>query len=94
MVATVLGSPFITIYHVIYQQLRETLGGDDNVSMFTHIHTYTMPRAKLKWPAAIKRLTVYLTCGLMSVLVICKHRTEYARHRMSLNRPGVIKQLG
>ena len=31
-----------------------------------------------KWPFAITRLTAHCTCGLMSDLVICKHRKEYS----------------
>ena len=43
---------------------------------------------------AITRLTAYLMCGLMSNLVICKFWKKHGHtwHRMSLLRPGVIKQ--
>ena len=37
-------------------------------------HTHTNPRGRLKWPSAITRLTAHCTCGLMSDLVICRHK--------------------
>ena len=53
----------------------------------------TNPWGKLKWPCAITRLTAHFMCGLMSDLVICKFRKYgHTWHRMSLLRPGVIKQ--
>ena len=33
----------------------------------------------VKWSSVITRLTTHCTCGLMSDLVICKHRKEYGR---------------
>ena len=48
----------------------------------------------MKWESAITRLTVHYICGLVSDLVICKHREEcgHTWHGMSFLRPGVIKQ--
>ena len=49
---------------------------------------------KIKWPPAITRLTVHFTCGLMSDLLISKHRKKYGHtwHWVSLLRPGVTSQ--
>ena len=76
-----------------------TLGGD-KVSMLTHTYTHKH-LTKFKWLSAVTSLlsagwqpTVRAVFGLMSDLVICKHRNEYGHtwHWMSLLRPGVIKQ--
>ena len=58
--------------------------------MDTHSH----PRGISKWPYANARLTAHFMCGLMSDLAICKFKKKYGHtwHRMSLLRPGVIKQ--
>ena len=53
-------------------------------SMFTH----ACPQKPLR-----NKLTTHYICGLISDLVICKHREEYGHtwHWMSLLRPSVLK---
>ena len=60
------------------------------LSIYTHLH----PKGILKWPYANTTLTAHFMCGLMSDLAICKFKKKYGHtwHRMSLLRPGVIKQ--
>ena len=51
------------------------------------------PSLYIKCPYIITWLTAHFVCGLMSDLVICKFRKDgHTWHRMSLLRPGVIKQ--
>ena len=51
-----------------------------------------------KWPSAVTRLTAHFTCGMMSDLVICKHRNEYKLKLLKprAGRPGLppIKCIG
>ena len=79
-------------YLIPSPSLCPTLRGD-KMSMSTHTHPHKPPW-KNKWPSAIIRLTAHFMCGLMSDLVIFKHRKEHGRtqHRMSLLKPSVIKQ--
>ena len=43
------------------------------------MHAQTNKRGRLKYPSAITRMSVHFVCGLMSDLVICKIRKQYAR---------------
>ena len=47
----------------------------DKVTVLTHTYPHK-PLKKIKWPSAITMLTTHFMCGLMSDLVICKHRKE------------------
>ena len=69
----------------------------DKVSLFTFIYSPHRTLRNIKYPSTITRLTAHFNsiCGLMSNLVVCKHRKRAYGHtlpRMSLLRPGVIKQ--
>ena len=75
--------------HVLWGLVKT---GERTVNMLTHTYSYK-PLRKIKWPSAVTRLTAHFTCGL-SDRMNCKHGREHGHvyHRMSLLRPGIIKQ--
>ena len=54
------------------------------------ICTHTNPRGRLRWPYAITRLTAHFVCGLIWWFASLE-KYGHTWHRMSLQRPGVIK---
>ena len=50
---------------------------EDKARMMTHTHPHK-PQRDIKGPSAITRLTTHFTCGLMSDLVICKHKRVWS----------------
>ena len=76
--------------------LNSHVGKHSGIIVSMLIHTYPhRPLRKIKvticWEP--NRLTAHFMCGLMSDLVICKFwKYGHTWHRMSLLRPGVIKQ--
>ena len=53
---------------------------------FTFTPTFPhKPLRDMKWPSATTRLTTQFTSGLISDLVICKHRKEYGHKYMTLD---------
>ena len=53
--------------------------GDDNVSMLTHTYPHK-PVRNINWPSSIIKSTVHVVCGVMSGLVIRKHRQVMVIH--------------
>ena len=75
------------------QDLQSPLG--DKVSMLTHIYTHTKPGGRLKWSYAKSRgwqPTLCVAWCLICWFAIAYKKYGHTWHRMSLLRPGVIKQ--
>ena len=51
----------------------------DEVCMLTHTYPHK-PLSKIKWLYIIARMTAHFKCGLMSNLVICKHRKKVLQY--------------
>ena len=70
---------------------NQSLWGD-KVSMLTHICPHKPLRNIEVTICKITRPTAHFMCGPMSDLLICKFMYGHTWHRISLLRPGVIKQ--
>ena len=72
--------------------IPDSIFAGDKVSMLTHTCTHPhKPWGRLKWPYAITRLTAHFMCSLIWWFESLE-KYGHIWHRMSLLKPGVIKQ--